>query len=109
MEKKSAELEDFKRIVKLEIRQAFLASEQAAKAITASEGAVKVAEKAFILAQARYELGLTTGLDVAEANVALKQARLTLAIAIHDQNVAVARLRHAAGITASTSEPERDK
>lgn len=108
MEKKSAELDDLKRIVKLEIRQAHLAYEQAAKAIAAGNKAVTVAEKALVLATSRHDLGLATGLDVSEANLLLKQARLALAVAMHDQNVAVARLKHASGMTATSFEPERD-
>ena len=109
IEKTRAELEDLKRAVKLEVRQAVLAFDRAPKAIEAARGAVGVAEKALALATTRYDLGLATGLDVAEANVALKQARLSLVVAIHDQNVAVVRLKHASGITADSLEPEREK
>lgn len=109
LERQIAEFEDFKRVIRLQIRQAFLAYEQSSKAITAAESAVAIAQKTLALAGVRYDLGLATGLDVAEANVATKQARLALAVAVYEQNVAVAALEHAAGITASTFGPERGK
>ena len=56
------------------------------------------------IARARYENGLATALDFADANLALSVARLTRLQALHDHMNALARLRQASGEAFATGE-----
>ena len=78
--------------------------QQAAETVAASRETVELAEKSLDIARARYENGLATSLDYADANLALSVARLTRLQALHDHLNALARLQQASGETFAAGE-----
>jgi outer membrane protein len=104
LEKTRDALEDFKRAVALEIRQAFLDLGRARETITAEQETQALADRALAIAGDRYREGLATVLEVSESNLARNQARLTLLNAHREECNALARLLRAAGLTVSPPE-----
>lgn len=88
-------LADTERQIALEIQSHFLDLKQAEETVLASRETVELAEKGLEIAQTRYENGLATNLDVADANLALSRARLTRLLALHEHMNALARLQQA--------------
>jgi outer membrane protein TolC len=83
--------------VELEVRQAWLALEQAAGELAAASKAVEQGREAARIAQVRYEAGLGTLLEVLSAQNTLAQSQLGLASARFNQNVARVQLALATG------------
>jgi outer membrane protein len=81
-----------------EVRTAHSFVQEAAELVEASRKVVEQAEEALSLAQDRYAVGAAIQLDVLQAEVDLTEARTNEIQALHDYNVALARLRKAAGI-----------
>ncbi len=88
---------DLRRHVDLEVRQAHLNVRQAAQEVQATRQSVELAEKTMEIASARYSTGLSTRLEMAEANTALSTARLNELEALRHHAHAVARMRFALG------------
>ncbi len=84
--------------VLLEVRQAWLGRGHAHEALAASGGSVALAERALEIAQTRYQTGLSTYLELTDANLALSTARLALLRARHDHAVAGVHVRFACGM-----------
>ncbi len=84
--------------VLLEVRQAWLRLVHAREALAASGDSVALAERALAIAQTRYRSGLSTYLELTDANLALSTARLALLKARHDHAVAGVQARFACGI-----------
>lgn len=97
-------LAEAERQVALEIQTHYLELEQAAETVAASRETVELAEKSLAIARTRYENGLATNLDYADANLALSVARLTRLQALHDHMNARARLQQASGEDFETGE-----
>ena len=97
LDKARETLVDAERQVELEIQTHYLDLRQAAETVEASRETVELAEKSLEIARARYENGLATSLDYADANLALSVARLTRLQALHDHMNALARLQQASG------------
>ena len=97
LDKARETLADSERQVELEIQTHYLDLRQAAETVAASRETVELAEKSLEIARARYENGLATSLDYADANLALSVARLTRLQALHDHMNALARLQQASG------------
>ncbi|MFU8779821.1 MAG: TolC family protein [Kiritimatiellia bacterium] len=89
---------DLEAAVMLEVQQAWLALVQAREARAASAESVNLAERALAIAKVRYDAGLSTYLELTDANVALRTAELTRLKARHDHAVALAQLYYATGI-----------
>ena len=104
LEKTRSSLEDFQRSIALEIRQAFLDLVRARETITAEQETQALADRALAIAGNRYAEGLATVLEVSESNLARNQARLTLLNAQREECNALARLRHAEGLSVSPPE-----
>ncbi len=83
--------------IELEVRQAWLALQQAAGQSTAATKAVEQGREAARLAAVRYEAGVGTSLEVVSAQSTLAQAELALASARFDQNAARIQLILATG------------
>ena len=83
--------------VLLEVKQAWLALQQAEEALAASAENVALAERALQIARTRYDSGLSTYIELTDANLALRTAELTRLQAKHDHNIAVAQIRLATG------------
>lgn len=95
---------DTRRVVGLEVRQAYSDYQQATELIEAQARTVEQAEEGLRLAEARFRAGSGTQLDVLSAQTALTEARSNEAQAAHDYNVALSALDRATGITVAQPE-----
>ncbi len=98
-ERAGVDLDDEARRITLEVRTAYSNFIQAREVLESQKQVVDEAEEALRLARARYEAGTGTQLDVLSAQTALTEARSTQAQALHDYDVARARLQRAVGLT----------
>jgi outer membrane protein len=94
------DLEDTTRRIELEVRTAYSNFIQAREVLESQKKVVEQAEEALRLASARAEAGTGTQLDVLSAQTALTEARSTQVQALHDYDVARARLERAIGNSA---------
>lgn len=83
--------------VEVEVRRAYSQWQQATELAEASRRVVEQATEAVRLANARYNAGTSTQLDVLAAQVDLTTARTNQIVAYYTYNVAVAALRKAIG------------
>jgi outer membrane protein len=83
--------------IKLEVTASYLTLKATEKAINSQEKAEEQAQEALKIANARYESGQATNLDVLDAQLALTQARTNKIQAVHDYLVALAALEKAVG------------
>jgi len=83
----------------VEVRSAFSSYQEATELAEVSSQVVGQAEEALRLATARYSAGTATQLDTLQSQVDLTTARTNQAQAYYNFNVAVARLRKAAGLS----------
>ncbi len=91
--------------VQLQYEQALGERERAAATITARQRTVQQAQRVYDLTVLRYERGLATQLEVADARLALLQARTNLAQAIADFYIANAGVTRALGNAGSAGTP----
>ncbi|MSU46988.1 MAG: TolC family protein [Lacunisphaera sp.] len=84
--------------VDVEVRRAISTFQQATELAEASKKVVEQAEEALRLANARYNAGTATQLDVLTSQVELTTARLNQLQAYYSYNVAVATTRKAMGL-----------
>jgi outer membrane protein TolC len=84
--------------VEVEVRRAFSSWQEATELADASQKVVAQAEEAVRLAQARYDAGTATQLEVLQSQVALTTARTNQLQAYYNYNIAVATLRKAMGL-----------
>ena len=97
LQKAELRREALERDVALEVQQAFQNVTAAAQRIDAARATVDRAERALEIAQTRFRNGLSTQLELNDAELALTQARTTLARGLYDYNVARAELVRAVG------------
>jgi outer membrane protein TolC len=83
--------------VQLQVRQAFYNLEASRERILATASSVQEAEEGLRIVQKRYEVGMTTFVDVLGAENALIRSRTNALQALYDNNVAFAELKLAAG------------
>lgn len=83
--------------IRLEVQQASQALNAARERIRASEANVNRAERALQIAQTRFENGLSTQVELNDAELAVTRARSNRARALHAYAVARARLMAATG------------
>lgn len=83
--------------VRLEVQQAHQAMEAARQRIEATGSTVERAERALEIAQTRFRNGLSTQVELNDAELAVTQARTNHARALHAYAVARARLMAATG------------
>lgn len=91
-------LEQGKRDVAMEAKQAYFDVQQFKKSIAVSNNAVEAAEEGLRLNQEKYSLGAGTMLDLITAQVSYTQAQSDYINALYDYKYAVARLEKAMGI-----------
>jgi outer membrane protein TolC len=91
-------LEEARLAIATEVRSAYLGYREAREILVASQRVVEQAEESVRLARSRFDVGAATQLDVLQAQVALTESRTNEALALHDANVALARLRRAAAL-----------
>ena len=84
--------------VQLQVRQAYYNLAASQERIAATSSSVQEAEEGWRIVQKRYEVGMTTFVDVLGAENALIRSRTNALQALYDNNVAQAELKLAAGI-----------
>lgn len=92
------ELHDMERFVSLEIRTQWLRGRDAAEVIEATTETRDLATRALEIARTRFNAGLSTNLEVTQANLELSDARLSRSRALYEYMVAVTSMKHAMGI-----------
>lgn len=92
-----ADLEDNSRQIELEVRTDYSSFINAREVLESQLKVQEEAEEALRLARARADAGTGTRLDVLNAETSLTQARTTQVQALHDYDVARARLERAIG------------
>jgi len=85
-------------LISLEVCQAHLSVEEANQRITNNTVAVQQSETDYQLAQQRYEAGITTNIDVMDAELAMIQAKTNYIQALYDANNSVAQLNKSMGV-----------
>ncbi|MDZ4197953.1 MAG: TolC family protein, partial [Kiritimatiellia bacterium] len=91
-----AETEEAERSITLQIRQAWLRMLHAKETLAAGDETVELAEKSLAIAQTRYEAGLSTALEFADARLACDTALFSRMQARMEWLSALADLEHAA-------------
>jgi outer membrane protein len=94
------EVEDSARRIELEVRTAYSNFIEAREVLESQKKVLEQAEEALRLATVRADAGTGTQLDVLSAQTALTEARSTQVQALHDYDVARARLDRAIGRSA---------
>src|SRR6185437_3114497 len=97
LEHAKADVEDRARQIELEVRTDYSSFIEAREVLESQQKVQEEAEEALRLAKARTEAGTGTQLDVLNAETSLTQARTTQVQALHDYDVARARLQRAIG------------
>ena len=83
--------------LRLEVEQAYRTVRAAREWVVASRDTVARAEKALEIAQLRYRNGLSTQLELDDAELAVTEARTNLARSLHAYATAQAELQAATG------------
>lgn len=83
--------------IRLEVQQSYQELQAARERIEATSATVDRAERALEIAQTRFENGLSTQVELNDAELAVTRARTNQARALHDYAVASARLLAATG------------
>jgi HAE1 family hydrophobic/amphiphilic exporter-1 len=96
--KEETALEEVRKAVVLDVRQACLGIEHATRALAAAAETGALARKGLEIAQSRYKSGMGTYLEVADATVAASQAMLAALRAGHAYLGALADLQAAVGL-----------
>lgn len=109
LEIEKANLEELKKAVSLEIRQARMELELAEDQIKASGDSVELAERGLAIAKTRYESGSSTYIEFLDANLACNMAKLNRSQAHHDYLAALAQLEYACGQAQERSTKETTK
>jgi outer membrane protein TolC len=83
--------------VQLQVRQAYYNLTASLDRIAATSSSVQEAEEGLRIVQKRYEVGMTTFVDVLGAENSLIRARTNVLQALYDNNIAQAELKLAVG------------
>ena len=83
--------------IELEVRAAFLEIEAAEERLRSQEKNVEMAGEGLEIANERYLQGYATNLEVLDSQLALNTARQNRLQAVHDYNLAIAKLKKAMG------------
>ena len=94
-----AELDERLRRVSLQVRSAYSSFLEAHEVLESQKKVQEQAEEALRLATSRYDAGTSTQLDLLNAQTALTEARTTQIQALHDYEIARARLEHSIGLS----------
>jgi outer membrane protein len=88
---------DLEQAIELEVRAAFLEIEAARQSLESQEKNVEMAEEGLAIANERYLQGYAANIEVLDSQLALNTARKNRLQAVHDLNLAVARMNKAMG------------
>ena len=90
--------------VRLQVKNALLDLQEAREKILAQQQVIGQAERGLSIADVRYRNGMSTQLEVLDAQLALTTARLQYVRALHDYALAVVSLEYAIGRTETQSD-----
>jgi len=88
--------------IEQEVRQSYLNMKEAEKRLSTTEVTVNKANEDLYIAQETYRAGVSTNLDVFDAQLALTQAKTNHVQALYDYNVNKAKLDKAMGVKATS-------
>ena len=91
------QLDQLRKSVALEVAQQRGELDRAAAAVEARSHTAALAARSYTLMALAYDKGVVNTLQLSDARLQLRQARVNEVQALHDYNVALARLRRAAG------------
>ncbi len=91
------QLEDVRRLIELDVRNAYIQMEDAAARIRQEQGTVELGREGRRLAQLRFQEGVGTQSEMLDAELALTNAETMLVKAIHDYALAHAAIEKAVG------------
>lgn len=97
VEKARVAVESAREGVALEVRNAYLSLLEAREKVAAAERGLQAATESLRVARVRYEAGVSTQLELSDAELAFTQAQQNLVNARYDLRVAWARLEKAMG------------
>ncbi|MEK7728993.1 MAG: TolC family protein, partial [candidate division KSB1 bacterium] len=83
--------------VRLEVEQSYLEMKEAEERISATAKLVELSQQNLKLAEARYNSGVGSAIEITDAQLTLSNARITHIQAQYDYNRALVRLRRATG------------
>jgi len=92
-----AQLQGLRDAVRLEVKQAYLAVQEARKRIAVAQSAIRQAEENERMSKERYAQSICTMTEVLDAEALLARARTNYYVALYDFDVAVARLLRSMG------------
>ena len=96
-------------VIELEVRSAYLNLLEAKTLIDVQRETVEQAQESVRIANLRYENGMTTSVELTDAQLALSQAEVNRLQSLHDYAVGLARLEKAIGQKTPTSNYSRHK
>ncbi|MFQ5675918.1 MAG: TolC family protein [bacterium] len=92
------QMENISQLIKLEVEQATLRMKDAQERISARQKSVEQAQKAYQIAEVRYDSGIGTQLELFDARLALNRTKTNYLQAIYDYNIALFEWQKAVGI-----------
>jgi len=96
-EKASLQVRQVADFVQLEVRSNWNEVESTSQEIVGAEQAVEVAREAYKIAQVRYDKGISTIVELLDAELALIEAALNLSVTLYRYNEALAMLEYSIG------------
>lgn len=102
VDKAKITIENAREGIALEVRNAYLSLQEAREKVSAAEKGLQAATESLRVARLRYESGVSTQLELSDAELAYTQAEQNLVNARYDLRVAWARLEKAMGRYAQT-------
>lgn len=102
VDKAKITIENAREGIALEVRNAYLSLQEAREKVSAAEKGLQAATESLRVARLRYEAGVSTQLELSDAELAYTQAEQNLVNARYDLRVAWARLEKAMGRYAQT-------
>jgi outer membrane protein TolC len=93
------QLDQMKKAVALEVAQRRGELDRAAASVEARSHTAALADRNYTLMALAYEKGVVNTLQLSDARLQLRQARVNEVQALHDYYIALARLRRAAGLS----------
>ncbi|MFQ5605965.1 MAG: TolC family protein, partial [bacterium] len=92
------QMENISQLIKLEVEQATLRMQDARQRILTRQKSVAQAQKAYDIAEVRYDNGVGTQLELFDARLALNRTRTNYLQAVYDYNIALFEWQKAVGI-----------
>ncbi len=96
-EKETSDAESLKNDLYFQVKQAYTDFVEAKNSVPASEVALAQAEENYSLAKGRYEVGVGDPIELKDAELTYRSAKLAYYEALYDYNVALARIENVIG------------